>query len=237
MTIIKKYLSPTALTSAPAEPAPPKKKKSKVPQSDSDFSTVMLRLSAKWSVSPEITLVWLTAAQFAADATDFETAFVNRTNIGSARPGKTFTLKELDSQVNAATDEVKVYVRKKFKTAWKAQLSRYGIVKESTNYRLPRDRDERLLALSMMIEATTADGFAAEEFGPSYWTVMKTNYTAALTSATGNDQSESGAVSAKDVLRAKLHKAQIALRFVIRGNYPDTYEAVEREWGWLGESY
>ena len=58
-----------------------------------------------------------------------------------------------------------------------------------------------------------------------------------LTQATATDGTVSIKVSSKNVLKDRVKKTMNCLISVIRGNYPDTYKAELRAWGFQKEKY
>lgn len=106
-----------------------------------------------------------------------------------------------------------------------------------SHWDLPTDHSERNQKLSMMGEAITANGFSAKTYGTAFWTATKTAYNDALTGANNTDGSVSAAVGTKNQQKAQINKVMVALRYVLRGNYPDTYAEVYRDWGWQKEDY
>lgn len=236
--MLAKNLHPDAAPSGGQTPPAPKNKKDYTPTADADFLTVCKAVMLSWLANPAITLLWINQAAYAAMVAAYETSYSTRLSDGSVRPSITQTLSQLDKQMDDAISEVKVYIQKKFKKAnAEAQYARYGIINVNGSYRLPRDRDNRKTSLPLMIAAIAADGFGAEEFGTAFWTTMKTDYELALSNAGDTDSLVSKGASGKNQQKKNITKVMNALRYVLRGNYPDTYAAVYREWGWQKEDY
>lgn len=233
----QKQLHPDATDGGAAAAPARSSKKPYTPNADSDFDTVIKKVSDSWAANPLIKLLWLTQPDFVLMITNYSTAFAARKVAGGDRPSETFNLDDLDIKIDAATSEVKAYLRKEFKSAAVAQYARYGIVKESNTYRMPKDRDDRKLNLPLMIAAIATDGFGTEEYGTTFWTTMKTNYETALTAAGTTDGTVSINVGTKNTEKKKIKKVLTSLIFVLRGNYPDTYKEVLRQWGWQKEDY
>lgn len=236
--MLTKQLHADAADAGGATPAPKKAKKDYTPRADADFLTVCKAVMISWLANPAITLLWINQAAYAAMVAAYETSYSTRLSDGSMRPSITQTLDQLDKQMDDALSEVKVYIQKKFKKAnAEAQYARYGIIHNKNTYQLPRDRDNRKTSLPLMIAAIATDGFGAEEFGTVFWTTMKTNYELALSNAGDTDSLVSKGAAGKNEQKKNITKVMNALRFVLRGNYPDTYAAVYREWGWQKEDY
>ncbi len=233
-----KHLHPDAEPTTGGSTAPKPNATAAIPAADVDFMDVSKAVSATWLATPDITLVWKKSGDFDKQAQDFAVSISSRKATGSLRPGQSFTLRQSDGQIDVAVREVKVYIERKFKTTGAvAQFARYGIIKEGTQYRMSRDRNNRKEALKLMIDAIAADGFAAEEYGTAFWTDMQTNYSNALTASGNTSGDVSGKVATKNQQKIAIRNVMTALQFVLRGNYPDTFKEVYRDWGWQKERY
>ncbi len=237
----KKQLAVDANPNPAGDPTPKTKAKvttPNIPTKDADIDTLASNVSKKWADNPTFTLAWIDQSAFAEMSDSFSTNLNNRLTVGGSRPSKTQTLKQVNTSINGAVKEVKVYIEKKFKKAnAAAQFGRYGIVKENGNYRLPKDNDKRKITLLLMAVAIEKDGFAAEEFGTTFWTDIISSFNTALDATSNTAQDISNKVSAKDTDKAKIHKVLIAITHLIYANYPDTSDAVLREWGFIKQNY
>ncbi len=203
------------------------------PAKDAEIKAVVDRVCASWKANPTITLGWTTQEEMESIAKDFSDELAQRKSAGSERPSITSELAQQNADMDMGVTEVKVYIEKKFKKKnATVQFPRYGIEKVNNTYILPRDQSQRLLNLDLMIAAIAKDGFGDEEYGTAFWTDMKKKFGDTLAEASSTDGTVSGKVSGKDVSRRQLVKIMTALRFVLKGNYPDTYPSVYREWGW-----
>lgn len=219
--------------------APKPRKKDYTPDGDSDFLTVAKKVSDAWALNPGITLLWITQVQFAAMVAAFAADYSTDISTSGGRQSIAATLRNLDKQIDIGVTEIKVYIEKKFKSPnGPPEFPRYGIVHTAKGgYRFPADRDQRKNNLDLMLAAIVADGFGAEPYGTAYWTNIKTAYIAALASASTVDGTVSTSSSSKNNRKKAISKVMTALRSVLLGNYPDTYKAVYRDWGWQKEDY
>lgn len=234
----KKQLAADATPISGGETTPKKQTVRNVPTKDSDFSTLALSVSAKWKLNPTLILLWITQAAFETLANSYAANLAIRLNVGSNRPAQTQTLKQINQQIDEAVTDVKTYIEKKFKKKnADAQFARYGIVKEGSNYRLPKDNDKRKLALPLMAAAIAADGFGAEEYGTAFWTAIINDFKTALKTTTDTSKDVSVKVSAKDNDREKINKVLVAIGHLIAANYPDNKDAVMRDWGFIKQNY
>lgn len=236
--MLTKQLHPDAVVSG-GTPAPAKPiKKAYTPIADADFLTVSQKVSTSWAANPAITLLWIAQPVFKTMVDDYNAAYSTRLKDGSERPSLTQSIGQLETQMDAAVEQVKVYIQKKFKKQnAAAQYARYGILHQGSAYRFARDRDNRKTSLPLMIDAIAADGFGAEEYGTAFWTAMKTNYETAVATAGNTDGKVSTSVSSKNEQKKNITQVMNALRFVLKGNYPNTYKSIYREWGWQKEDY
>ena len=227
-----------ATGSKTADDAKTKSAKGYTPDKDADMKTVVDRICASWKLYPAITLAWITQPDMESLAKTFSGDLADRQSAGGDRPSITSLLQQQNADMDAGATEVKVYIEKKYKKKnAKPQFPRFGIGKYNNAYMLPRDQSQRLLSLDLMIAAIAKDGFSDEEYGTAFWTDMKKTFGDTLASASSTDGTVSGKVSGKDVARRQLVKIMTALRLALRANYPDTYQAVYREWGWQKQSY
>lgn len=235
MTIKQKQFYPDATGTAGSTTttSPITSSTSNIPAKDVDFLHTVENVATTWATQPHITLVWVTQSQFTTIAQTYRTVLTQRQTTGSGRSSITNHLKQMNKQIDDAVTEVKVYIEKKFKKANAiAEFSRYGIVKEGKNYRLPKDAKSRLQALPLMQAAITKDGFDNEEYGKSFWANITTNFKTTLDAANAIDSTVSGKVATKNELKKQLTKVLKALLLIIEANYPDTHKGVKREWGW-----
>jgi hypothetical protein len=81
------------------------------------------------------------------------------------------------------------------------------------------------------------EGFDTQKYGLAFWTEISTRYNDFLALSTATDGTVSSGVSNKNQLKKDLKKALNSLVLVIKGNFPDTYQAELRSWGFQKEKY
>jgi hypothetical protein len=208
------------------------------PAKDIDLNTLGLAVAAKWKLNPQITLLWVTQAQHEANVTQFSSTLAERQTTGGGRKEKTDKLDAYDIVIDDAISALKGYLVYKYeKKNAPSYYPQFGIVRQGKNFIVPRDRDRRQAALKLIVPAITEHGFDDEKYGAAFWQETSNSYTALLQQAAGVDGTVSLKVSAKNQLRKDLVKTHNALINILRGNYPDTYKAVLREWGFQKEKY
>ena len=210
----------------------------RLPVKDDDIVFVTKTVAQKWASHPQITLLWITQAQFGAAANAFAASMGKRHSTGSNRPAQAQEIRNLDKQTDDAISSLKIDLQKKFgKENAYAQYSRYGVNKRGKNYELPRDRDQRLAAIRLIPTAMSEDGIDGAPYNKDWWTEKTAQYNEALQKANNTAGTVSALVGEKNQHKETLLKAMRALQLVIQGNYPDTYESIYREWGWQKEDY
>ncbi len=209
-----------------------------LPVKDLDFMDTAVPVAKNWLLNPGITLVYTNAEVFNRQVQEYVAILTGRLKTGANRPSQTQTLDQQDALINAAVKEVRVYIEKKYKTAnAKAQFPKFGIGKYNQSFQLPKDRNLRIASLKLMAEAIEAEGFGKEEYGTEFWNRLLADYGVAMKEANVNDGKVSLGVSGKNNLKKEIKKVMKSLRRVLEGNYPDSFQAILREWGWQKEDY
>ena len=225
-------------TSTPEDGIAKSKSKGTVPAADIDFGTVANNVATKWNETPSISLVWTTASEFTTQAAAYNTELSLRNQVGGGRPQITQALNELDATMDDALAYVKGYIIDKYKKeAASSYYPAFGIEHKNGKYAFARDRNKRVSSLELMLKGIDDNGFSDKEFGTSFWTGIKTQYEGLVNQASSTDGTISSKVSAKNELKASLKKALNSLILVIHGNYPETYKAELRTWGFQKEKY
>ncbi|MGV9003365.1 hypothetical protein [Flavobacterium sp.] len=212
--------------------------KGNVPAADVDFGKVAKDVSEAWIARPLITLLWTNAVAFSTEAISYNTELASRKTIGGDRPQITNALNTLDDQMDEALAYVKGYILEKYKKAASTSYyAAFGIVHKTNKYILPADRNYRLSSLDLMLTGLVSHGFDAKEYGTAFWEPIRDQYEILLNQATSTDGTVSTKVSSKNTLKDSLRKKMNALINVLMGNYPDTYKAELRTWGFQKEKY
>jgi len=209
-----------------------------IPAADIDFGKVATDVAAKWTATPSVSLSWTTASEFTTQVTDYNTALSKRNKSGGNRPQITNKLKALDAVMDESLAYVKGYLLDKYKKeSAPSYYPAFGIEHKKNKYVFPIDRNKRSAAMQLMIDSLTTNGLEDKEYGKVFWTNIKTQYDVLLSEATASDGIISNHVSNKNMLKTVLTKTMNALIGTIKSNYPDTYKAELRIWGFQKEKY
>ena len=223
---------------APVEGNGKPNSKRTVPVADIDFGTLATNVATKWNATPGISLVWTTASEFLTQATAYNTELSLRMQVGGGRPQITKALKVLDATMDDALLYVKGYIVDTYKKEVAASYYHaFGIEHKKDKYLFPTDRNSRLASLELMLKGLADNGFNDKEFGKDFWTNIKIQYEGLVNQASTTDGVISTKVSTKNTFKTSLKKALNSLILVIKGNYPDTYKAELRTWGFQKEKY
>ena len=132
-------------------------------------------------------------------------------------------LKKIKKRLKVIYDEPAVF----------AQYSRYGLIKRGKHYIFPTDRDSRLLNLDLIIDSIVVDGIDKQsDYGTAFWTKMKDDYSAALSTASATNQKVSGLVGTKIVSKQHIREVLSALWHIIQGNHRDNAYSVALSLGY-----
>lgn len=204
----------------------------------SDVEVLAVNMNDSWAANGSITLQYITQSSFDTKVGALGSKILERKTAGSARPEVTQSISQTDADIKTGSDAVKGYcVGKWGLNGYKAHLTQFGFVHREGNWEFPVEHEDRRLALAMMKNAVTANGFGAEPYGDTFWDATKTAFEAELGSARTIDQGVSLDVSEKDLQMAEVKKVLVSLYYVIVANYPDNWRGVLRSWGWNHQDF
>lgn len=236
-----KQFAPANTDSAANENAttPAKKvnKTSPLPTKDNDFGNLCTAVSDKWESIPALTLLFITQPQFKTKALLFNTTLASRQQAGGDRSPITVQLDNNDAVIDKGISGIKTYLKDKYEGDATSYYSQFGIEKKGAAYKFPIDRNKRKDLLDIIIAAIASEGFGAKKYGTAFWTQMKTDYTTQLKKANTTDSKVSSSVGSKNTLKDELTEALESVIHLIKANYPKTWEAELRNWGFLKGNY
>ena len=208
------------------------------PEKDSDFNTLGTNTSEAWLRQPQFNMLWITPAQHKTNVTNFAAALNLRKSSGGGRRSLTFKVDDLDAKMDKGIVRIKSFLVYKYqKELGQSYFPEFGIVHKGGAYVLPKDCDSRNDALALIVPAITVHGFTDPEYGLDFWEAATVTYKTLLGQTTMVDGTVSQKVSDKNELRKTIVKTHNALIKLLQANYPDTYRAVMREWGFQKEKY
>ena len=234
--LIWKFLMPDEATGgAPANEATPTPG---IPQGDVDLLAVAKTVLETWLANPLITLLWINTAQAAALVQAYADYLKQRMDASGSRATQTQKLENLDAEIDKNEEFVKGYLIGKYgpKDA-SSHYTTFGMIHRNDGWGLPDDKQERSLGMGKLIDGLALEGLNDQPFGKLYWIDVKARYDDSLQAATSEDGKVSENAGNKNIYKLQIVEFMVALRFVLRGNYPKTYQSIWRKWGWQKEDY
>jgi hypothetical protein len=159
-----------------------------------------------------------------------------KTTAGKQSP-LTGDLHEADKQIDKGIKQVKGYLKEKYEERAEDYYASFGIVFKHKGYKFPRDREQRLAGLKMIVEAIEKEGFADKKYGKEFWNELYSRYDVKLETSSQTTGAVSNKVSGKNLLKEQLAEVLNSLIYLLRGNYRKQFKAMLREWGFQKERY
>ena len=237
----------------PGLPLPPAEQpvnpKLLLPKADQTLFDVGTSVSARWSTVPALTLLWITPAAYAAALADFGTNLGEKRRVAAERSPNVQRLIELDDVADDALPYLKSYINEDAgsKAAGTARYAAHGLVLMGAKAKrivLPTDRQARVKSVEVLLAKLATGGaggtalpYADRKYGTAFWQTWLAEY-AALVEKGGTDAGLiSHKVGRKEESKKIVRKALQALIYLLKANYPDTFAAELRQWGFRKESY
>ncbi|RTQ48520.1 hypothetical protein EJV47_16240 [Hymenobacter gummosus] len=193
-------------------------------------------VAGKWQASPLPPLLWLSKDDFAAQVAVFVASHKEADAAGNARSPQTKRLKALDKQFDSGLRYVKGYLEEEYDDH-EGYYGEFGIEKVGKKYVLPLSRPERVEALSKLLAALRKHKFDKKKYGVAYWQPLYDEYAPLVAATTETTGQRSGKVSQKDQGAAQVRKGLRSIIHHVKANYPDTWEAELRGFGFQKESF
>ncbi|KAA9333011.1 hypothetical protein F0P96_08480 [Hymenobacter busanensis] len=229
--------TPITPAGAPA-PAPAKavRRAAQLPAKAVPLGMLATNVAGKWLASALPDLLWLSKADFAAQAADFVAHSSQADAAGDQRAPQAKRLKALDQLLAKGLPFVKAYLAEEFDDD-EAYYGEFGIGKEGGKWTLPSARPERVKALQKLQDALVKHKFDKKKYGTAYWAPLATEYQQLVKKSLDTSGERSQKVDAKDQGEAQVRKALRAIIHHVKANFPDTWEAELRGMGFQKESF
>jgi hypothetical protein len=227
-----------SLTPAPAGTPRPIRRTNQLPTAEVALAELATTVAGAWQASELPDLLWLSKEDLAAQAADFARHRAAAEAAGDTRTPQAQRLRALDKQLTRGLPFLKSYLAEEHEeNEGRAYYPEFGLVKEGGKYTLPAARAERLTALNKLLPALKAHGFDKKKYGTAFWQPLAQEYAQLVQASTATAGERSSKVSAKSQGEQQLRKALGALIHHIKANYPDTFAAQLRAFGFQKESY
>lgn len=224
--------------SAPTVPTTTKtvRRTSNLPTKDVPLGALATTVAGHWQTSELPPLMWLSKADFAAQVAAFVASHKEADDAGDARTPQVKRLKALDKLLNKGLPFVKAYLAEEYDDD-EAYYGEFGIEKKGKRNVLPTPRPERVKAVEKLLAALRKHKFDKKKYGVGYWEPLYDEYVPLVGDTTETTGLRSGKVSVKDQGAAQVRKGLRSLIHHIKANYPDTWEAELRGFGFQKESF
>ena len=234
-------MEPTTPTPAVSRPA-----SRNVPQGDQQLSEVFDLAVAEWGKRPQLTLEWVTQPYALALAGKLRTSLRTTGEAADVLTPQSKRLAELDLMIDGSKRTGKLkYVKGALAQQYdeeddgKPYYGEFGIEKIGRSYTLPHDRGERAKALLKLVKALgdPKHQLADSKYGKAFWKKISDEYNELQPKQAKDTGTRSTEVAGKNLFREEAEDILVALLFLLRANYPKTYQAERRKFGVLKESY
>ena len=228
----------------PAPAIPPAKRRAtrNLPEGAQPLAELLALATAEWATRPRLTLEWTTQAQAAQLATAFAASIRAAGAADDAISPAVLRLAQLDALIDGKDGKLK-YVRKALALEYddqddgRAYYGEFGIEKIGGTYTLPRDRGRRAEALTKLVAALPKHNLGTSKYGTAFWAPIAAEYGQLQPQAAQATGTRAAEVGDKNALRAQAEDVLAALLLLLQANYPKTYKAEQRKFGFLKESY
>jgi len=214
-----------------------KVKRSSIPTNEVDLISIAKRVAEYWS-SSELTLKWITAQEFINNINNFEQALNTQTTTKAGRSPIASQLSGLNKQIDVSIEHVKHYIIEKYgKRIATSYYAKFGIIRNTNSYKLPKDQEYRVKALQELLKGLESEGFGDKVYGTTYWSDIYNSYSALVNTTSTNISQVSAQVMTKYQLRSNIKTVLNSILLIIKANNPVTYEQENRVWGFQKEKY
>ena len=214
------------------------KKTPTIPASQIVLSGVANTAAEEWKNNPDFTLRYTTCDLFTGMAGTFHSGISNAQALNASIKPLEKEMKDLNKQIASGLPFVKNYLAEQHgKDGALAYYPVFGIVKEGDNYVLPTMQEKRANSLVMMLKGINDEGFKTFIYGLEYWQPISERYSVVLKQINDATRDLSKEVGDKKELARSIKRVLNSLILLIKANFPETYKAEMRKWGFLKEKY
>ena len=208
----------------------------KIPYKNAEIAALGVRVVTVWANHPTLDLGWITQTDAVTLTTNYRSMILQTSQSEGSERVKVQTMRELDEIINSNLSYLKQLIGIEYgKHALSSHYVNFGIKKENGGYVIPRDRDDRIEALRLMVSELATAPFSGSTYGLAFWQNILTQYEAAKDDLELETMKLSGDVTDKSKLKNEVLKLLKSMKHLIMALYPDTFERVLRDFGYLDE--
>lgn len=228
--------STTGAEGAATAPKAKKKVKDVIPFGELELATLGLAAADAWDASPLPALLWCSKAQLRTAAVAFKASVGTAATAGQELSPAAARLAELDQLLDSSLKFVRNYLIETHETKAKAKAY-YASFGLTPGGKLRPARPARVEDLTRLVAALKASDYDKAKYGTAFWQPLLKEYAPLVETSASSRSDTSVQAGAKNTQEKPLRKMLRALRQHVKTNFPDTYAAEWRSFGYLKESY
>ena len=222
--------------SAPA--AQPPRKAPADPRADLAMAATWVAIGEAWKRNPDITVRRTTQAAFEAAAGAHHAKLQARQNVNDPRALLAGRLDAIRAVFAGQLEYIKAALLPVFKReGLEDAYPTFGIGQEDGTWKFPTKRLKAQDAYDKAVAGLRAQGLTAGDAGADRLAPLAAEFREKYGQLTQLDGQTSAAVGQKNLGKPYLKQTARSLRYIIRGNEPDSWEQVWREWGTQKEKF
>ena len=228
--------STTGAEGAAAAPKAKKRVRDVIPAGELELATLGLAAADAWDDSPLPALLWCSKAQLRAAAVAFKAGIKTADAAGTGRSPAAQRLAELDEQMDRSLKFVRNFLVEAHDTKKKAKAyyADFGLQPDG---QLRLARPSRVEDLTKLVAALKTSDYDQGKYGTAFWKKLLDEYKPLVTASSDTRSDSARETGSKNTREDALRPMLRALRQHIKTNFPDTYAAEWRGFGYLKESY
>lgn len=208
-----------------------------VPRKTADLAALAKRCMAAWAENNTLTLQWITRVEAQSKVDEYYQKIIYGEQSKIEQRAIANNLQALDNELNKGLEKLKKLIQLDHSGHdIGVHYAQYGIQRYKRTYRLPRDRDERLQALEILVAKLATASFKDHaNYGTAFWSSRLDTYRALKTQLETQAGATSSVVGDKATTKVEIRKLIFSLKKLVEANYPDNAEAMLRQWGFQDE--
>ena len=249
MQLHPSYRSPDAAPAGAAPtPTPPKKKSTAtrfLPTTQVGLTALGTAVAPAYAAgvanNAALVLIWMPPATFTALAATLATHLGTANVTKADATPNAEAIDQLDREINQRLANVRTYLDAQYEDTdadtVRGYLASLGFRLQHGSYIFPKGQQDRLDALNTLLDGLTKHGLAGKKYGLPYWTAQRDAYQKALATAGNAAGNASTAVDTKNEVLEQVTEVLRAIYYLLRAQYPRSWKARLRAYGYQEEGY
>ncbi len=198
--------------------------------------------SVAWSTKyTDLTIKNLDVADYTASNAQFKADVTEITALHATRKQTTNNFAALNKTINSSISKLKKLINIRYKgKVITTEYQQYGIINLGTTYAIPTDNDARARSLDILVSKLSQAGNALAndpDIGLAYFTDLRNTHASLWALSKQSDGRISVLSASLKINKESIVQDQKRLRQQITVDYPATYKAVLRDFGFQKEKY